>query len=148
MESLGFRVRNSAEIRQNALRRTVWLTLIAAELTGSLAHGAGERALFEQQTAESAEVVQDAAAGCNVAFQLCEFEVYELKGLLAAFRAVGAGKGNVGLYIRKGLSDCIGQHGDILMRAFNVVERGFQSMIPGMAHGRSLLQILDSPMVA
>jgi hypothetical protein len=87
-----------------------------------------ESALFKQEAAESAKIVENPAAGSHLSFQFPQIEGNELQCLLAAVGAIGGGKCDIGFDFGEGQGYGFREEGDVFMGAFDVVERGLGAM--------------------
>jgi len=99
---------------------------------GGFVESAFEGAFFEQEAAESAEVVEDSAAGSHVSGEFGEVEMNELQGFEAAGGTFGSGQRDVGFDLGQGFANGFCEERDVLVRTFDVIERS----LGAMAHAR------------
>ena len=89
-------------------------------------------AFGEEETAEGAEVVQDAAAGGDMEVEFGEVIGDQEEGLLAAVGVVALGGGDFGFDFAARLGQGFRQEGDVLVRALDAIKRRFRRVPHGM----------------
>jgi hypothetical protein len=115
-------------------------TLIAPAVRGSELLARRQAPLSQKEPPQRPQIVQDAPAGGDMQVEFSEIVGDKKKSLLAPVGAIAIGGCNFSLHVAPGFFEGFGEHGNVLVRTFDIVKGRFGLITHKYASSRSVIR--------